>query len=189
MLNGEYHPDGATLDDAIEFLGRRTLHRSAHGEAPLPIPFGPIYGPLAEMVRSGGWRMRHALIMAMATRSWLATRPGMLGTRRRPDLTQATSSGELRIGVSVGTLDLYARLAISRGVAHTANRITLDKVDLPDTLLPQCLDRRVGEVIGIDRTTLLADARIRRIDRGRRTTTFWLDLVEHRITIDEVIDA
>lgn len=189
MLSGEYDPNGATLDDAIEFLGRRRLLRSADGKSPLPIPFGPIYGPLAEMVRSGGWPMRHALIMAMAARSWLATRPGMAGTRRRPDLTQATSNGELRIGLSVRTLDVYARLAISKGIAHTANRITLDGIDLPDTLLPQCLDRRVGEVVGMDRTTLLGDARIRRIDKGRRTTTLWLDLVEQKITIDEVIDA
>lgn len=187
MLNSQYHPENATLEQAMAVVDASRFSERL-GDATCALPLGDLFAPIAGLVREGGWAMRHEVIMALAELEWWrttnATRSGFSPRER----IAGTPAGLLRFGVLVTSARLTVRLEMGPGVRHVSDRISLRGDMIPDTVLAACEGRRVRDVLEIEALGELSDAVIRRASRTGRSTTLGIELNPDRVSLGQIRD-
>lgn len=187
MLNGEYHPQEASLEQAMAVVNA-SLFSERLGDEACALPLGNLFTPIAGLVREGGWAMRHEVIMALAELEWWrktnATRSDF-STRER---TAGTPAGLLRFGVLVTSARLTARLDMGSGVRHVSDRISLRGDMIPETMLAACEGRRVRDLLEIKALGDLSDAIILKASRTDRAMTLRIALTPDTVSLGQIRD-
>jgi hypothetical protein len=187
VLNGDYHPEGATLEQAMAVVDASRFSERLGAEA-CALPLGDLGAPIARLLRDGGWIMRHEVIMALAEMEWWRTTNATRSDFSTRERTVGTPAGLLRLGVVVTSGRLSARLDLAPGIRHVSNRISLRGDILPDTLLAACEGRRVRDVMEVEALDELSDATILQASRTERAATLRLTLRPDGVGLGQIRD-
>lgn len=185
MLDPHDEPDD--LHAALALL-RGTSTLPSDGAPAEALKLGDLRTPLADILRAGGWQVRHSLILMEADRLRLAagaTQP----LRRERERLAGTKSGIVRMRALAGGRRSSIALSITKDVLHSEDRLMMKGLLLPASVLLGCEGRMAGDVMELDHLPALAAAVIRKTSQTERMTMLHLELERSQIGIHDIMDA